>query len=619
MSMRWCRAGVVGMLTALAAAPAMGQSRTTEPPKKAAQDQDLTATVHGQVESVLKVLGDGGDFGKASGQLRVLFQGLAAYAPAPDGAAFADADSALRMVEQLATAEDGTRKTLLAFLRAHPSVAGELAMSATAEDDIHAAYAVLERLIEKDPQHAAAFPALTAALCLVYDQPHTAMASRRPGQKPEAIDPVEVFGYFVSNMSRMEFDTGSLPPQVVVYLVETEAVVPELAWALKDHAGERNVGKRYFDLTYDTPAFKYNQPKRIAGLPYTLENLRRVGGVCEEQAYYAAHVARAIGVPATMISGRSADVAHVWVGFLQDRGGAPAWNMNEGHYDEYEKLRGTVIDPQTGRAISDDALALTADLCGVPAARRHAALALAHAGALLLRNPGKDWPPPPETWAHGRAARKAGSPGAMELFQASQDLIPCLPEAWAGVRAGAAGLDTKSRQAWFERLGTTCGRKYPSFAYGVLASIIGGIADPRAQSDAWDWAFNQYRQRADLAGDARLRQARMWDKAADKARAYEAYVDVARTFPNDGTAAVEALADAEKMLRAAGKDTAVIDMYADAWRRIARPSNTSAGAFAGSNYFRVGERYAAALERAGRAGEAGNVRRMIERGIEKEK
>jgi hypothetical protein len=60
-------------------------------------------------------------------------------------------------------------------------------------------------------------------------------------------------------------------------------------------------------------------------------------------------------------------------------------------------------------------------------------------------------------------------------------------------------------------------------------------------------------------------------------------------------------------------------MYKDAWRRISRPSSTSAHAFRQSNFFRVGDRYAAALERVGQTNEAGNVRRQIDRGVDKDK
>jgi hypothetical protein len=351
---------------------------------------------------------------------------------------------------------------VLKYLRdGRDRLAMELGTSLDRDDDADKAFGVLLRLAGKHAGDTAGHPALTTAMCLVYDEPHTAAATRGKNKKPDAIDPVAVFDYFLANESRLEFQPESLPPQVLIYLVDTEATPAELAWAMKDHAGDRNVGKRYFDLVYDTASFKFNAPKKIASMPYTLENIRKVGGVCEEQAYYAAHVGKAIGVPATIITGRSSTVSHAWVGFLQQRGGMMVWNVNEGHYDEYEKLRGNVRDPQTGRTISDDELALTADLCSLAVGKRQEAVALAEAARSVLN--GSDWPPQkPDGMTGGLdTARAAGAPGALDLLAQAQALAPCFPRVWWGVKEAAPKMDAKARQWWLDRLNATCGRKYP--------------------------------------------------------------------------------------------------------------------------------------------------------------
>ena len=587
-------------------------------PKAPKAADALGPWIHERVVSALKSLDDGGDLKKAQAEFAGLFALAAAYEPASDGSALAEPDSWMRLTGQLAAATKESQRPLLTFLLAHESLAREVAMTVSPLDSAARVYEVLSALITKDGPHVADHPALAAAVCVVFDVPHYSAASRRL-EKREQIDPVDVFEYFIANEGRMLLGLKDLPPQVLIYLVDTEATVPELQWALKDHAGDRNVGKRYGDLTYDTASFKFDQPKKISALPYTLQNLRQVGGVCEEQAYYAAHVAKAIGVPATMIEGRSSTDGHAWVGFLQLRGGGLAWNMNEGHYNEYEKLRGTLRDPQTGLGISDDELALTADLCSVTSAKRHQAIALADAASLLLADRKNPWRPAAPTGVSVGKPRAADSSGALELLSAAHALAPSFPAVWTAVQAAAPRMDTKARAAWFDTLATTCGRKYPTFAYGVLAAMIRGISDPQEQSRMWDWAFKEYRTRADLAEDARLHQGRLWESAGDKARAYEAYLDVSRNFSNDGTAVVQALAAAERLLQKSGKDAAIADMYADAFRRIARPSNMSPAFFASSNYYQVGERYARALDRLHRENDAANVRRLIERGVAKPK
>ena len=180
-------------------------------------------------------------------------------------------------------------------------------------------------------------------------------------------------------------------------------------------------------------------------------------------------------------------------------------------------------------------------------------------------------------------------------------------------------MNGTARQQFFDVLSANCGKKYPGFGYGVTAALIATVVEPNEQSKAWDWAFQTFRMRPDLASDARIRQGDLWRQAGDKGRAYEAYVDVVKQFPNEGVFVVEALDRAEQMLLAAKKEAAMVEMYKDSWRRISRPSSTSAGSFRQSNFYQVGERYAAALERMGQTNEAGNVRRQIDRGVDKEK
>jgi hypothetical protein len=355
---------------------------------------------------------------------------------------------------------------------------------------------------------------------------------------------VALFDYFTRNEQRLLFGLNTLPTDLAVYLVATTATVDEMEWALRAYAGDRNVGKRYSDLTYDTASFKYNKPKKIEAMTYTLENLRKVGGVCEEQAYFASHVARAIGVPASYISGQNADMSHAWVGFLQDRGGVIAWNMDEGHYDDYEKILGWANDPHTGERISDSELAMSAEAFRTATPTRYAAIAFVDA-AWLLNPERKEWPPKLEEGVLGALAkaRPAGRDGTLAMLEAAVTAGPCRPDVWNAVKVAAEkGVMTGStRQQFFDALSANCGKKYPGFGYGITAALIATVVDPSEQSRAWDWAFSTFRMRPDLAADARIRQGDMWKKAGDRGRAYDAYLDVVKQFPNEGVFVVQAL------------------------------------------------------------------------------
>jgi hypothetical protein len=597
-----------------------------QPPAKPAaaeKGQTFKDVVHGRIESALKVLADGGDFAKAQASLGETFDLVVARAPATDSALFADAAFAMRLVESLGETKEADARPLLTFLRQNDALARELVFQMGPEDKPVAVYGVLKKLVAAAGPSLGKYPALVAAICVVYDRPHYAVATRTKDSPGTPIEAAEVFAYFTAHEGKMLFGLNSLPPEALIYMVDTTAAVPELEWALTRHAGDRNVGKRYGDLVYDTAAFKFNKPKKIDSMPYTLENLARAGGVCQEQAYYATHVAKAIGVPAAAVYGQSSEVAHVWVAFLQQRGSLLVWNMDEGHYNEYEKLRGTVVDPQTGKRLSDDQMAVSSETYGRTAAERQGAAALIDAARRLaeVREAKDAWPPALEGPVQGALPAPRGADGAaqLSLLEAAVRGTPCSVRAWGAVEEAAGAMNSEQRAKWFDLLTAQCGRKYMGFAFGVAESMISAVVDPAEQSRGWDWAFNQYRQKPDLASEARIRQGELWEKAGEKEKAFNAYLDVSKTFPNDGVRAVEALMRAEKLLKASGKQDAAVDMYRDAWHRTTRGETTSAFAFSQSNFYRVGELYAKALDRAGRTTDAANVRRQLEAGVAKDK
>src|SRR5205807_3987797 len=100
-------------------------------------------------------------------------------------------------------------------------------------------------------------------------------------------DPIEIFDYYVKNESRMYFGIRNVPAELLAYVVDTTASVEEMGWALQKYAGDKEVGKRFFDVKYDYDNFRKGTPKKITTLGFTLPNILKYGGVCADQAYFA--------------------------------------------------------------------------------------------------------------------------------------------------------------------------------------------------------------------------------------------------------------------------------------------------------------------------------------------
>src|SRR5947207_455023 len=87
-------------------------------------------------------------------------------------------------------------------------------------------------------------------LCVAYAPPqHPTLDPRHA----PLVDPAEVFHYFRANRARMAFG-GKLPAELMVHVVDVHASQDDLAWALKNYAGNQTVGKLFGSIMYDTAA-----------------------------------------------------------------------------------------------------------------------------------------------------------------------------------------------------------------------------------------------------------------------------------------------------------------------------------------------------------------------------
>ncbi len=553
---------------------------------------------------------------------------LAYGASDQDATLLVDLATTRRLARQFADPKNTSAAKLAPLLAANPELAATLALAIRPEDDVAAVYAVLEKLNEKFPQDLtdrAGASALAAAVCVVYDQPpaHPTLGKGGvppTGASPVDVDPVEVFGYFRANESRMLLRGLNAPVEVLIHLVDVHAPIDELRWALKNYGNDATVGKVYGTIVYDTAALKFSQPKKVFKDGYSLMNIKKVGGVCAEQAYFASEVAKAIGVPSVYVTGEGADVGHAWVGYMKSAGGkAQVWDFTEGRFGDYKTTQGRVTDPQTNKPTTDamvglSALALSAGRVNVraAAARTDAATRLVE-----LDKPGA-WPP---AWPAGESwgevpkapARSAGISGGLAMLRAALTSCPGYEPAWMRFSAWAEKglLDAPAKKEWGEVVMKMAGRDRPDFAFAMLAPMIRSAKTAPEQSVLWDWAATEFHHRPDLVSAARLSQGQCWEKAGDSGKAWDAYKDVITKYPNEGRSVLYALGASEKLLRSTNKEANILPLYEDAFRRITRPGQLSPGFETASNYYQAGFRYAQLLETAGRDADAKRIRKQI--------
>jgi hypothetical protein len=386
---------------------------------------------------------------------------------------------------------------------------------------------------------------------------------------------------------------------LLTHLVDCVVSRDEMAWAFGRFRGNARVGAHYKEVHYDTPFFKGQQPKKIEGKPYTLENILKFGGVCVEQAYFAEMIGKSIGIPTATVTAKGDSVGHAWIGFLLKQNRGWSWDLTEGRYDDYEGEQADVRDPQTGGSITDAELNMKADRASMDQSLVRDSLAMADAASVMSE-----------------------APAALAMMERAVNACPFVPAAWERLAdmAGKKKLAPADLERWGTALVSLCGTKYPDFAVKILDPLIRTMPEASDRAACWAWARGQLVDaqknrsllRNDLAVSLRVREGDCWRDGQDAAAAWDTYHEAIRQFGKK-TPAVQAAADrCDRMLRQADKPPKeLVDFWAWAWRQTDKPSKMSAEFALGSNWSVFGLRYADALEKAGDHSRAEQVRRDI--------
>lgn len=432
---------------------------------------------------------------------------------------------------------------------------------------------------------------LAAAVALVHDQPN-------PRKQAWSFDHMSAFEYFATGSFR-PFSPAKMPVCLLVHLVDMVVGTEEASWVKKNLGPQNQVGKRYFDVQYDTMSFKHGKDKKIKDKFYTLQNLRQHGGVCVEQAYYAEQVGKASGIPSVSITARGVDVGHAWVGYLRSNGKGYWWDMTEGRYKEYKGEAASVRDPQTDETISDGELSMVAERAMWDQDAVRLCLALSDAASV--------------------AAEPAE---ALDLCERAVKACHYVPEAWERVQelATKRGFAQADLEKWGGAVVTMCGTTYPDFAHKVLEPLVKTMPKPLERAPAWAWV------RTKLVDSQRNRSIFRYDLAvkllvleADSLRdggnldgAWGIYRSCIEKYAQETPAVQEAGMRCERLLNEGGKGPReAAAFWRWAWGKTEEPDDMSAQFARGSNWSVFGLRYAAALEASGDTNGADRLRNKI--------
>ena len=565
----------------------------------------------GEAKAILGSLDEQSDFVKAKRDADALFDRLILATTPRQKKPFTEVALTRRLVQLLAHAPPDSREALRAFLERQPRIASELAFAVKPEDRPGRAMSLFHQLVESRKSAVIQFPALAIAVCLVHDEPLERRIIENTVKAPDAI---RVFDYFVTNSEDLLFNPRGVPPELLMWVVDTTSSVSEMEWALNKFPAKNTVGHWYFKVKYDSEHFFRGVPKRVSQHGYTLPNLLSFGGVCADQAYFAMSVGKAFGVPTAFAKAEGGQVFHAWVGFVQSSASGSTWNFNAGRYRAYKGLKGNVIDPQTRKPIPDSYVSLTAGLMGVSAGRRHEAVALADAG----ERRGDMRPLQPaqsDKQERDSQAPLSTTEHQLALINAALELNHRDARLWflVGDLAEKGNLNLEMKRFYASRLTRSFGKRYPDFLLAIYRRMVSSVDDPAKQDRLWQELYAMFEHRRDLAAEVLMARARMWDQHGETARAGKSYQKIVELYANDGPFVIEALERTEEMLTKSGLAKRAVALYRQSWERMEAPGNFARQFRKKTNWYRVAVLYKGKLEEAGLSKAATTVQERIDK------
>ncbi len=259
---------------------------------------------------------------------------------------------------------DDASKDFLNWLFARPAVLA--AFSETIQPQDKAANALLQwrTIWSDDPENRDKLSSLAIACALVFDEPikinpniygfsnDSEGGSERTSDGPAEASAMARYRFYRDCWKKgsLKVSLPEMTPWELVWVVDAPVPESELIWAQKYvNYSRRDWGKAYGHIRYrmDRATQGVNPYKA-----YTFAEIEKEGGICGDQAYFAAMTAKANGIPAMVIGGEGDRGGHAWFGYGIARND---WNLNTGRYaDNY--AAGTTRDPQTGRTIKEHEL-----------------------------------------------------------------------------------------------------------------------------------------------------------------------------------------------------------------------------------------------------------------------
>jgi hypothetical protein len=369
------------------------------------------------------------------------------------------------------------------------------------------------------------YAALGVAYALVFDKafpkywPHPQV-----DHKAVPIDNADVvprFAFYVdaNRQNKLAQDISKLNFDELKFMVDSLVSLEELRYGQSNKSNRINYSN--FDQAFSSIQYDYSRIRgnKLFDWPesngaYTLQNIEQKGGICVDQAYYAAALGKARGIPTLYFSGQGSDGGHAWFGYLQRNG---RWNLDCGRYANQNYPVGYAFDPQTWQELNDVTL-------------QNIARNISHDDKFEAAQTGLAW-----------AKLNANSPDYPKILQDTISIMPELAEAW---EAKGDWLDKNSSdnnakrefyESWVKQF--SANRDFIDMkveGQSRLLALLKELNDPAAEQLQNDIVSYNRKKRFDLGIGAGASELSEKLEAKDWNGARQEYEKMVRSFNQQG-------------------------------------------------------------------------------------
>ncbi len=248
---------------------------------------------------------------------------------------------------------------LQAWLVGHADFSVEFFAMLSPVDYVPHVLRILDEIHFRDPARFSSYASLALALAVVYDVPpppgwphQQVTVAALPRRFPPA---TEAFAWWTrqDELGRTYQKLTQLDAGELKFVIDTAAPLRELEWSqeMTDYP-LRLLARTYSFVRYREDRVAKNE-LMWPGDTYRLVDILGQGGICVDQAYFAAEAGKARGVPTLLFRGEGSGGRHAWFGFLD---GEQQWQLDAGRFAELRLATGIAYDPQTWSELSDHEL-----------------------------------------------------------------------------------------------------------------------------------------------------------------------------------------------------------------------------------------------------------------------